>query len=581
MKPFFCLSSIVFCFPVWAQDSNSVPPALAGNAEISPMRQYVIAPTRVVWKSPTGVERAENLLKKSRGQSLLDDPVAACVLTSAEGKPAGIVLDFGVEIQGSVEIFTPMMAEKNAPTLRIRTGESVMECLTPVGEKGATNDHAIRDQVVTLPWLGSITIGRTGFRFCYIEAADPKIAVEISEIRAICSVRDLPYLGSFCCNDDRLNQIWATGAWTVHLNMQEYLWDGIKRDRLVWIGDMHPEVSTIAAVFGHNDVVEKSLDLTRDVTPVDKWMNGISSYSMWWVLIHDQWYQHYGKLDYLKEQKSYMEALLKKLCGLVGPDGKEKIDGMRFLDWPSSPNQQGVTAGLQALLAMTLERGAALMIVLEDPELAKICAEKAKLALTQVPAPNGSKSGAALQVLAGMVDAKETARAVLLPGESQGVSTFYGYYVLQALSKAGHTDAAMEIIRSYWGGMLDRGATTFWEDFDRAWLEGSGRIDEVVPAGKKDIHGDFGAYCYENFRHSLCHGWASGPTAWMSQTVLGISPAAPGFAKVRIEPQLGSLQWAEGTFPTPLGIIRVRHEKQTNGSVKSDIQLPEGCERVK
>ena len=129
--------------------------------------------------------------------------------------------------------------------------------------------------------------------------------------------------------------------------------------------------------------------------------------------------------------------------------------------------------------------------------------------------------------------------------------------------------------------MLDRGATTFWEDFDRAWLEGSGRIDEVVPAGKKDIHGDFGAYCYENFRHSLCHGWASGPTAWMSQTVLGISPAAPGFAKVRIEPQLGSLQWAEGTFPTPLGIIRVRHEKQTNGSVKSDIQLPEGCERVK
>ena len=91
------------------------------------MRQYVIAPTRVVWKSPTGVERAENLLKKSRGQSLLDDPVAACVLTSAEGKPAGIVLDFGVEIQGSVEIFTPMTAEKNAPTLRIRTGESVME----------------------------------------------------------------------------------------------------------------------------------------------------------------------------------------------------------------------------------------------------------------------------------------------------------------------------------------------------------------------------------------------------------------------------------------------------------------------
>jgi hypothetical protein len=62
--------------------------------------------------------------------------------------------------------------------------------------------------------------------------------------------------------------------------------------------------------------------------------------------------------------------------------------------------------------------------------------------------------------------------------------------------------------------------------------------------------------------------------------VLGISPAAPGFTKVRIEPQLGSLKWAEGTFPTPLGIIRVRHEKQTDGSVKSEIELPKGCERV-
>ena len=39
------------------------------------------------------------------------------------------------------------------------------------------------------------------------------------------------------------------------------------------------------------------------------------------------------------------------------------------------------------------------------------------------------------------------------------------------------------------------------------------RIDELVPPGKKDLHGDFGAYCYVGFRHSLCHGWASGPTA--------------------------------------------------------------------
>jgi hypothetical protein len=124
--------------------------------------------------------------------------------------------------------------------------------------------------------------------------------------------------------------------------------------------------------------------------------------------------------------------------------------------------------------------------------------------------------------------------------------------------------------------MLDRGATSFWEDFNLEWLDGSGRIDEVVPAGLKDLHGDYGAYCYENLRHSLCHGWASGPTAWMSQHVLGIQALQPGFRQVRIAPQLGRLKWAAGAYPTPFGPIAVRHEKQADGSIKSKVDVPAG-----
>jgi alpha-L-rhamnosidase len=569
------LTTFLACFTLHAQEQN-MPPALAGNAKISPMQQFYIGATRVVWKSEKGVTNEGNLLKKDRGQSLLQDPIAPCVLTGT----SGIILDFGVEIQGSVEIFTPMTKENNNPTLRVRMGESVMECLTPVGAKGATNDHAIRDQVITLPWLGNITVGRSGFRFCLLEAADPTKPVQISEVRAIASVRNIPYLGSFRCNDEKLNKIWATGAWTVHVNMQDYLWDGIKRDRLVWIGDMHPEVSTISVVFGNNECVSRSLDLTRDVTPVSEWMNGISSYSMWWILIHEQWYMNQGDLDYLKKQQPYMQALLTKLCGLVGADGKEKIDGMRFLDWPSSPNKQGVTAGLQALLTMTLDSGARMMTTLGDTETAKKCQESADRARVQIPDMNGSKSAAALLSLAGMVDAKKIAQDVLLPNGSKGVSTFYGFYVLQAMAKAGETDAALEVIRNYWGAMIDRGATTFWEDFNAEWLENSGRIDEVLPAGKKDIHGDFGAYCYENFRHSLCHGWASGPTAWMSQNLLGITPAEPGFSKVYIRPQLGNLKWVEGSYPTPHGVIKVRHERNSDGGITSFIDLPPGVKQV-
>ena len=328
-----------------------------------------------------------------------------------------------------------------------------------------------------------------------------------AEIRAVLQIRDIPRVGAFQCDDDRLNRIWQVGAYTVQLNMQDYLWDGIKRDRLVWIGDMHPEVSTINAVFGFNDVVPRSLDLTRDVTPVTEWMNGISSYSMWWVLIHEELWMHYGNRDYLKAQKPYLTALLKRLAELIGPDGKKRTDGTQFLDWPSSANQQGVAAGLQALLVMTLESGARLMTALSDLETAKICTEAAARGRKVVPDVNRSKSGAALLSLAGMLDARQTSDSVLKVSGARGISTFYGFYVLQALAKSGDVDTALDFIRTYWGAMLDLGATTFWEDFNLDWLPNAAGIDELVPPGKKDIHGDFGAYCYEGFRHSLCHGW--------------------------------------------------------------------------
>ena len=558
---------------------SALPAAIAANAEKSPLSTFFIPPTRIVWKSEKGVANPDSLLAKKPGQAVLKESQPPCVLTATDGKPASIVLDFGTEIAGYVEIFTPIVKSKDPAPIRVRFGESVSEAMSEQGERGAQNDHAVRDFHDVTPWLGKRTYGPSGFRFVRIDALNGKLPVSLSQVRAVLQLRDVPRLGSFKCDDERLNRIWDVGAYTVHLNMQEYLWDGVKRDRLVWIGDMHPETSTIAAVFGANDCVTKSLDLTRDITPVSEWMNGISSYSMWWVLIHEQWWLHTGDRAYLDAQRPYLTALCKKLAALIGGDGREHIDGMRFLDWPSSPNKQGVTAGLQGLLVMTLESGARMLNTLGENDTAKVCEAAAARGKKVVPEVNDSKSGAALLALAGMLDSK-TSAAMLKKDGSAGVSTFYGFYVLNALGQAGEVDAALDIIRTYWGAMLDFGATTFWEDFDLAWTKDASRIDELVPAGKKDLHGDFGAYCYEGFRHSFCHGWASGPTAFLSQTVLGIRPVAPGCAVVSIEPNLGSLKWAEGTYPTPHGIIKVRHERQADGSVKSTVELPDGVKRA-
>lgn len=552
--------------------SPSVPP----GAESSPISTFYVPPTRVLWQSSAGVEHADSLLKPHSGQAVLSEPQPPCVLAPGANNAGAILLDFGRELNGYVELVTPMTPDQaKLRRVRVRFGESASEAMAELGgRQNAQNDHALRDQVVALPWLGKKMVGPSGFRFVRIDNVDPALPVQLSHVRAVLQIRDIPQVGAFECDDPRLNEIWRVGAYTVHLNMQEYLWDGIKRDRLVWIGDMHPEVSTINAVFGFNDVVPRSLDLTRDLTPVTDWMNGISSYSMWWVLIHEDLWRHYGNRDYLEQQQPYLTPLLRRLANLVGPDGKERIDGMRFLDWPSSPNQQGVTAGLQALLVMTLESGARLMTTLRDPATAKVCADAAARARQVVPDPNGSKSGAALLALAGLRDPHDIADSVLKVGGPKGVSTFYGFYVLQALGRAGDTETALDFIRTYWGAMLDLGATTFWEDFNLEWTNNAARIDELPKPGQKDIHGDFGAYCYEGFRHSLCHGWASGPTAWLSQNVLGVEPLEPGFRRVRVTPQLGNLRWAKGVYPTPHGPLRIHHERLPNGKVRSRIDAP-------
>ena len=151
--------------------------------------------------------------------------------------------------------------------------------------------------------------------------------------------------------------------------------------------------------------------------------------------------------------------------------------------------------------------------------------------------------------------------------------------MLQAQAKAGNYQGAIDVIRTYWGGMLDMGATTFWEDFNLEWIPGSAPIDELIPAGKKDIHGDFGNFCYSRLRHSLCHGWASGPTAWLSEHVLGVKVMTPGCRTLKIEPHLGDLEWVEGTFPTPKGDVRISHRKQ-NGKIVTKVKAPKGVKII-
>ena len=118
--------------------------------------------------------------------------------------------------------------------------------------------------------------------------------------------------------------------------------------------------------------------------------------------------------------------------------------------------------------------------------------------------------------------------------------------------------------------MFYNGEAFFEIEYDDGKLE----LDIDLPEGGIDIHGDFGKYCYKQFRHSLCHGWAGGPTAFLSRYVLGVEIAEAGCKRIKINPKLGDLKWVKGSYPTPYGNIEITHEK-VNGTVKTAVQAPD------
>jgi alpha-L-rhamnosidase len=545
-------------------------------------RNY-ISPKKIIWTSDsTGnyVNGAERLLEKGTGQPILGQD-KFCALKSDQNNTASILLDFGKELHGGLQIVTGQYKKNKPVNIRVRFGESVAEAMAELGNttnSNATNDHAIRDWEIQVPWLGKTEIGNTGFRFVRIDVLDKDIELYLKEVNAISVIRDIPYLGSFKSNDERLNEIWQTGAYTVHLNMQEYLWDGVKRDRLVWVGDMHPEVSTINAVFGNSPIVPKTLDLAKDITPPSEWMNGISSYSLWWIIIQYEWYMAHGDLEYLKKQETYLSELTDNLLKYIDDKNGEVLNGNRFLDWPTKGDDEAVHAGLNALFSIAMDKSAKIGDYLGNQVLKnKAIQAKAKLDAYK-PNPVNNKQANALAILSGLHSEDNLNK--ITAGGVEGISAFYGYYVLEALAESGQTDLALSIINDFWGGMLDMGATTFWEEFELSEKEISGRIDKLPSDDLKNYHAETGDHCYIGYRRSLCHGWASGPTPWLSKYVLGIKILEPGAKKVQIKPNLGNLNWVEGTYPTPYGLIKVRHEKLPSGEIKSDIDLPEGIELV-
>lgn len=522
-----------------------------------------ITPTKIVL-TDGNVKNAESLLKTKTAQIGLGEND----LTIVSGN-ARVVLDFGREICGGVRILTHYI--NGGKPVGIRFGESVSEAITPLGVKNATNDHSPRDFLVEIPQLSDLTFGQTGFRFVCLEFYGGDY--EIKSVLAESVTEKHEIKGAFECSDPLVNEIYSTARRTLLLCLQnDVIWDGIKRDRLVWIGDLHPETLGLLYSVGDVENIENCLDFAAAETLPTDWMNGLTAYSFWWIIVLYDYYRFTGKTEILLKHADYLETLIRHADSLIGEDGSTKFPS-DFLDWPTSGSRDAAE-GVASLAKIACDK-AAILLRIADRDASRAENAAAKLSRRKPPRLT-HKQAVAMRYLAFNDDPK-TVGEILTANGAKGLSTFMSYYVLSAMSRAAGTADALDVMKEYYGGMLEKGATSFWEDFDVDWTDESGRIDELPQDGQKDIHGDYGKYCYTGFRHSLCHGWSCGPIQFLSETVLGVNVTAAGCKKITIAPALCGLKYASGKFPTPFGVMDIRHDL-TEAGIKTKIIAPKEIE---
>ena len=96
--------------------------------------------------------------------------------------------------------------------------------------------------------------------------------------------------------------------------------------------------------------------------------------------------------------------------------------------------------------------------------------------------------------------------------------------------------------------MIDRGAVTFWEEFDPS----------VNGTAQYDMYGD-------RFGKSLCHAWAASPVYLIARYFIGLSLSADPETDFVLEPQLKFFRELDCTLPVGMegASVTLRYDGKT------------------
>ncbi len=391
---------------------------------------------------------------------------------------------------------------------------------------------------------------------------------EFAEIEALSENLTTKSKSSFTCGIPRLNEIYAVSEYTLALNSREFLLDGIKRDRWIWCADAYQSCWMQYYSFFDKGVIKRTMTALFGKSPFQVYVNHIMDYTFMWILCFGEY------LTYTNDEKYAADNMYKVFEVMEYCLGRRDENGLMdsrpgdwvFVDWADLDNS-GEVCFEQILLVAALrecvrlakrfgyeKEAARYAELLKDTEwrLESFWDEEKHAYIYSFK--EGKSDGKVLRhpnifaVLFDICDDKrkqEIKEYVLKNDEVPAITTPYmRFFELSALCRIGETEYVLEEIKRYWGGMLDEGATSFWEAYDER---------EKGPE-KYAMYG-------RRYGKSLCHAWGASPLYLIGRYFVGLSPAEDG-SSFLLEPKLAGLGDVNSVMPLSKGEVRV--EKKGN-----------------
>ncbi|TFL03457.1 bacterial alpha-L-rhamnosidase domain-containing protein [Pterulicium gracile] len=450
----------------------------------------------------------------------------------AWGKGQEFILDFGDHHVGYLKFrLTAQGPNVDAPArLRLTMGETppdVTEELHPC--KSWISTSWIPDEVVNIDYMPKdfALHRRHAFRYVRVQVLDTsakyQVKFSVIHIEAVSAVtaEQVLALPPFPFNDDTLCRIDAVSMTTLRNCMQTVFEDGPRRDRRLWSGDLRLQALTNYCTFRNNDLVKRCLYLFAalvredDSTPACLFEKPVLTPASDYIVDYDILFGSTAH-DYavqtgdLETAEELWETVLGSTKGALAhvEDGVfrgEATQAWKFLDWAENLEKD---AGMHGAVIVGLKAVDSLAKLLKKPppyeDVVAEMISKAERAFYD--AEQGVfVSGKARQVswasqawlaLAGVMDAGRLKSALVTtmhdPNALKPLTPYLYHHFAEALCNVGGEEECLQLIRTYWGGMISAGADTFWECFD---------ADDYTSSPYGDHH-----------NHSFCHAWSCTPS---------------------------------------------------------------------